>query len=338
MWTVIGIFFVLVVIGNLIKKKETPPTKTGSRVAEPLVDVEKRKAYTLQVDPVKPVTKPRMLLGDIATDDKAPRSLMVDVNKAAPGITIAEALNLIMHIDGFKEYMLTRYAITGLTHLAPAYMSDVHDNFMRLIVNKPFYAIQQFNWARVIDFSSTPRRNISSLYHFSHLSNLRSIFKSGIISRQRLEEGGHRFHYNDELRLEGVRDAISLSLGEVNKKMLYKYSQGLRDRDWVIFKIKKELISGPTQPSFDHRALLKRAIFCHHNAASSAVRAISVEQRQNIRLSRRCFAVIIIKIPAIARMISRPKFYILARSQSGLLVTLFFIPRIRSRRGYATIR
>lgn len=280
MWTVIGIFLVLVFIGNVIKKKETPPTKTGSRVAEPLVDVEKRKAYTLQVDPVKPVTKPRMLLGDIATDDKAPRSLMVDVNKAAPGITIAEALNLIMHIDGFKEYMLTRYAITGLTHLAPAYMSDVHDNFMRLIVNKPFYAIQQFNWARVIDFSSTPRRNISSLYHFSHLSNLRSVFKSGIISRQRLEEGGHRFHYNDELRLEGVRDAISLSLGEVNKKMLYKYSQGLRDRDWVIFKIKKELISGPTQPSFDHRALLKRAIFCHHNAASSAVRAISVEQRQ----------------------------------------------------------
>jgi hypothetical protein len=74
-------------------------------VAEPLVDVEKRKAYTLQVDPVKPVTKPRMLLGDIATDDKAPRSLMVDVNKAAPGITIAEALNLIMHIDGFKVYV-----------------------------------------------------------------------------------------------------------------------------------------------------------------------------------------------------------------------------------------
>ena len=218
MWTVIGIFFVLVVIGNLIKKKETPPTKTGSRVAEPLVDVEKRKACTRQVDPLKPLTKPRMLLGDIPTDDKAPRPLMVDVNNTAPGITMAEALNLIMYIDGFKEYMLTRYAITGLTHLAPAYMSDVHDDFMRLIANKPFYAIQQFNWARVIDFSSTRRRNISSLYHFSHLSNLRSIFKSGIISRQRLEEGGHSFHYNDELRLEGVRDAISLSLGEVNKK------------------------------------------------------------------------------------------------------------------------
>ena len=40
MWTVIGIFLVLVFIGNVIKKKETPPTKTGSRVAEPLVDVE----------------------------------------------------------------------------------------------------------------------------------------------------------------------------------------------------------------------------------------------------------------------------------------------------------
>ncbi|NYY80082.1 hypothetical protein DMH27_00475 [Raoultella planticola] len=60
-----------------------------------------------------PLTKPRMLLGDIPTDDKAPRPLMVDVNNTAPGITMAEALNFIMHIDGFKEYMLTRYAITG---------------------------------------------------------------------------------------------------------------------------------------------------------------------------------------------------------------------------------
>lgn len=95
------------------KEKETPPTKTGSRVAEPLVDVEKRKACTRQIDPLKPLTKPRMLLGDIPTDDKAPRS-MVDVNNTAPGITMAEALNLIMYIDGFKEYMLTRLCNYGV--------------------------------------------------------------------------------------------------------------------------------------------------------------------------------------------------------------------------------
>jgi hypothetical protein len=105
--------------------------------------------------------------------------------------------------------------------------------------------------------------------------------------------------------------------------MLYKYSQGLRDRDWVIFKIKKELISGPTQPSFDHRALLKRAIFATTTRRLPLSEPSAWSSGKNIRLSRRCFAVIIIKIPAIARMISRPKFYILARSQSGLLVTLF---------------
>ncbi|WP_434642527.1 DarT ssDNA thymidine ADP-ribosyltransferase family protein [Klebsiella sp. I138] len=284
MWTVIGIFLVLVFIGNLIKKKETPvekkapPTKTGSRAPAPLADVEQHKTDTLQVDPVRPAAR-RLTFGSILAD-KTPGSLIADGNNAAPCITMTEALNLIMHIDGFKEYMLTRYAMTGLTHLAPAYMSDLHDDFMRLITHKPFYAIQQFNWARAIDFSSVRRRNIASLYHFSHLSNLRGIFKSGIISRRKLEEGNHAFHYNDELRLEGIRDSISLSLGQVNKKMLYKYTQGLRDRDWVILKIKKELISGPTQPSFDHRTLLRRAVFCHSNAASSAVKAISVEQRQ----------------------------------------------------------
>lgn len=50
MWTVIGIFFSSGFYRQCNKeKKETPPTKTGSRVAEPLVDVEKRKAYTCRL-------------------------------------------------------------------------------------------------------------------------------------------------------------------------------------------------------------------------------------------------------------------------------------------------
>lgn len=280
MWTAIGIFLVLAFIGNLIKKKEPPATKSGSRTAEPIVDVEKRKAHSRQLERVIPPVAPPSLFDNRPREPQSSRPLISGVNHAAPCITMTDALNMIMHINGFKEYMLTRYAITGDTHLAPAYTSDLHNEFMQQVANKPFYAIQAFNWARAIDFSGVKRRNIAALYHFSHLTNLKNIFQSGIMTRQQLDEGQNSFHYNDELRLEGMRNSISLSLGQVNKKMLYKYSQALRDHDWVILKIKKELISGPTQPSFDHQTLLNQTVFCHSNAASSGVRSISVEQRQ----------------------------------------------------------
>jgi len=65
MWTAIGIFLVLAFIGNLIKKKEPPATKSGSRTAEPIVDVEKRKAHSRQLERVIPPVAPPSLFDNV---------------------------------------------------------------------------------------------------------------------------------------------------------------------------------------------------------------------------------------------------------------------------------
>ncbi|MEF3091730.1 DarT ssDNA thymidine ADP-ribosyltransferase family protein [Raoultella scottii] len=281
MWTVIGILIVLAIIGNLIKKKETPPTKSGSQPVAPQAVVAKPEARQRGAEPFREAAEQRnSLFNNREVVNKEKPALSREPDNVPVSITMTEALAIIMHVVGFKDYMLTRYAITGLTNLAPAYTSDLHYAFMQQIPGKPFYAIQQFNWARAIDFSQVKRRNISSLYHFTHLDNLKGIFSLGIMTRQQIENAGYSFHYNDELRLDGVRDSISLSVGHINSKMLYKYSQGLSHREWVILKIKKELISGPTQPSFDFSQLLNRAVFCRSNAASNAVKAVSVDERK----------------------------------------------------------
>ncbi|MEF3110718.1 DarT ssDNA thymidine ADP-ribosyltransferase family protein [Raoultella sp. WB_B2P2-3] len=281
MWTVIGILIVLAIIGNLIKKKETPPTKSGSQPVAPQAVVAKPEVRQRGAEPFREAAEQRnSLFNNREVVNKEKPALSREPDNVPVSITMTEALAIIMHVVGFKDYMLTRYAITGLTNLAPAYTSDLHYAFMQQIPGKPFYAIQQFNWARAIDFSQVKRRNISSLYHFTHLDNLKGIFSLGIMTRQQIENAGYSFHYNDELRLDGVRDSISLSVGHINNKMLYKYSQGLSHREWVILKIKKELISGPTQPSFDFSQLLNRAVFCRSNAASNAVKAVSVDERK----------------------------------------------------------
>lgn len=281
MWTVIGILIVLAIIGNLIKKKETPPTKSGSQPVAPQAVVAKPEARQRGAELFREAAEQRnSLFNNREVVNKEKPTLSREPDNVPVSITMTEALAIIMHVVGFKDYMLTRYAITGLTNLAPAYTSDLHYAFMQQIPGKPFYAIQQFNWARAIDFSQVKRRNISSLYHFTHLDNLKGIFSLGIMTRQQIENAGYSFHYNDELRLDGVRDSISLSVGHINNKMLYKYSQGLSHREWVILKIKKELISGPTQPSFDFSQLLNRAVFCKSNAASNAVKAVSVDERK----------------------------------------------------------
>lgn len=282
MWTIIGILIVLAVIGNLIKKKETPPTKSGSQPpAAPQTTFTRPEPRQPERDFLREAALRRNSLfhaPENVNKEKSPQ--ISELNNVPVSITMSEALAIIMHVVGFNDYMLTRYAITGLTHLAPAYTSDLHYAFMQQVSGKPFYAIQQFNWSRAIDFSQVRRRNISSLYHFTHLNNLQGIFSSGIMTRQQIENKGYPFHYNDELRLDGVRDSISLSVGHINNKMLYKYSRGLSDSDWVILKIKNELLSGPVEPSFDFPQLLNRAVFCRSNAASSSVKAVSLGERK----------------------------------------------------------
>lgn len=258
MWTVIAVLFVLAIIGNAIKKKNTPP---------------ERPKYPPTI--VNPDSPPKITPTPIVAP--AP---VISPDTGEVRLERQDAVRLLSQVAGLKELLLTRYAITGLTNLSPAYASDLHFAFMREMRNVHFYAIQHYDWRSLIDYTGIKRKPVSALYHFTHISNLMSILEHGILTRQQLELSGHPFHYNDNLRLDGVRDSISLSVGHVNNKMLYKYTNGLTDHEWVILKIKTELITGPLIPSFDHTRLLNRNVYCRHNAASSGVTSITITERQ----------------------------------------------------------
>jgi len=278
MWTVIGVFFVLAVIGNILNKKKVPPSP-------PLKPPPSTKT-TLQNDDTHRRTTARMLF----TDPPSSPSVTLPATSGNVSLSIRDARALLNRVEGFRDFLLIRYAITGLTRLSPVYTSDLHHAFMREVGHLHFYALQHFDWRSVVDFTPVKRKSIPALYHFTHLSNLQSILEHGILTRQHLDASDHPFRYNDTLRLDGVRDSISLSIGHVNNKMLFKYTQGLQDHKWVILKIKPELIAGPTTPSFDHAQLLQNNVFCRNNAASAEMTAISIAARQTWHAFHQLFA------------------------------------------------
>lgn len=64
------------------------------------------------------------------------------------------------------------------------------------------------------------KRKIKKLIHFTSVSNLESILKKGLLSREMLEEKNIKFECTDMQRYDGKKDCISLSIEYPNFKML----------------------------------------------------------------------------------------------------------------------
>lgn len=69
------------------------------------------------------------------------------------------------------------------------------------------------------------QRSIKSLVHFTDVSNLESIFKSGLLPRSVLDEKKIPYAFNDSLRIDNLIEAICLSVEFPNYKMLYSHRQ-----------------------------------------------------------------------------------------------------------------
>lgn len=93
-----------------------------------------------------------------------------------------------------------------------------------------------------------------------------------------------RYAFNDELRLDGVLNSISLSFSHPNFKMFYKYRKQTGDENWVVIKISPSLLYG-REGEVSHRILnfnyLNKAVFCSSNAASIKVKSLSVQERMS---------------------------------------------------------
>ena len=84
---------------------------------------------------------------------------------------------------------------------------------------------------------------IETLVHFTHVQNLKSILQYGLIGRSQLQEMSLEFKYNDEVRLEGQREAICLSISFPNYKMFYKYRcADFPGRNWVVLLLKSSIL------------------------------------------------------------------------------------------------
>ena len=75
---------------------------------------------------------------------------------------------------------------------------------------------------------------IEEFVHFTNEKNLPSILKTGVLSRKALLEKNIPFDYNDEKRLDGMLEAISLSVTSPNYKMFYKYRTLKNEANWVV--------------------------------------------------------------------------------------------------------
>lgn len=114
--------------------------------------------------------------------------------------------------------------------------------------------VEQF--AREID--------IPHLVHFTNIKNLQSIMENGLYPRSRLDELNRGYCVNDQLRLDGHVDSVSISIGFPNSQMFYKMWKGSNDIFCVL--------------GLDPSVLWKYdCAFCKHNAADGLI------SRQSIR-------------------------------------------------------
>jgi hypothetical protein len=112
---------------------------------------------------------------------------------------------------------------------------------------------------------------IPYLLHFTRAANLPSIVTHGLYPVSRVAEIGANPQINDQLRLDGHLDGVSLSIAFPNYRMFYKYRQENAGVDWVVLAINPSVL------------WLKDCAFCCHNAADARISGQSVEQLKTVQ-------------------------------------------------------
>ncbi|EHZ2848645.1 DUF4433 domain-containing protein [Vibrio vulnificus] len=108
------------------------------------------------------------------------------------------------------------------------------------------------------------QRKIPFLVHFTNLKNLESIFNDGLVPRSQLDASGVKYESNDEVRLDGHEDSVSLSVAFPNCQMFYKLWKNSDDKFCV-------LALGPDL------LLNHSSAFCKYNAADAAISSQNIE-------------------------------------------------------------
>ena len=84
-------------------------------------------------------------------------------------------------------------------------------------------------------------RSIQKLLHFTHLDNLKSILKNGLLSRDELEQKEINYHCNDMFRYDNHTDAVCCSVSLPNLFMLFKIAN-IQMKPYVILELDSRII------------------------------------------------------------------------------------------------
>ncbi len=114
-------------------------------------------------------------------------------------------------------------------------------------------------------------RNIKRLVHFTRVENLASIVLNGLVPVEQTEKSGLNPVINDVHRLDGYRNATSLSISTPNSKMLYRYHMELPSVPWSVLVLSTDIL-------FE-----KACAFCRYNAADSRIRSRSLPFLRSIK-------------------------------------------------------
>ena len=180
------------------------------------------------------------------------------------------------------DFLKIRFYLSGKTSYPDLRCVDQYFNSKFSDLDKSSYGSIWQNIVSATVFDSSKCKNIDAIYHFTHKSNLSSILEYGILTRTNLNNMNLRYAFNDQMRLDGVLDSISLSFSHPNFKMFYKYRKQTSDDDWVVLKISPSLIYGKEQQisnRIEDFNYLNKAVFCNTNAASNKMRNLSIEER-----------------------------------------------------------
>lgn len=122
------------------------------------------------------------------------------------------------------------------------------------------------------------KREVENLVHFTRLSNLDSILKHGIISREQLEQDPIcKSTFNDPLRLDRQTNANCCSIDFPNYRMFFPLREDHGKRKWVVLLLDKSIL------------WKNDCAFCVTNAASSTVTRIPIKDRKGKKAFNKLF-------------------------------------------------
>jgi hypothetical protein len=117
---------------------------------------------------------------------------------------------------------------------------------------------------------------VKQLVHFTRESNLESILKRGMVTRDALTREGYD-GFNDNVRAD-YTNAVCVSIGFPNYKMWWGIRKDNPNVDWVLLVI-------------EERALWELpCAFCSANAALGSIAAIPIAQRQTLQAFQSMYA------------------------------------------------